>query len=270
MCDPISLALIGTGAALTSYGQSQVASKQKQDITSAQQAAQAARTQQQGYNAQNQATVADTLNQYSAPSQAADTAKAVASRSSAYTAPLQAKNFVADMPADFDPNNIVAARNAFTGNTQQQKSIAQALAKAKLDAYGDVQTQTAIGAQNNADQIATTNRIANTATAAANQRQAVLPQQLAGDENAGQTAGTLGGLFTMAGMMGAGHPGAFGSLAGQNVPASTFSTGAVDPDFSGVPTSYSLPAIPALGGTGILGGLQSAYRSYVSPMFSGA
>jgi hypothetical protein len=207
------------GAALQSYGQSQVAGAQKRDITASGQQYEQERARQQAFTKEGAGSVASTLQTYSPQAVQQRTADAVGSRQTAYTAPLQAKNFVADMPADFDPNNVVAARNAFTGNRQQGKSISEALAKAKLDAYGDVKTGGDLAANDNANTLAMVRRIAAGSNAAAGIQQGTLQSKLEADKGAGSFAGGLGDLFTAAGSLyGMSGGGAGSSLFGSKIP----------------------------------------------------
>lgn len=252
MCDPISIGLTLAGGAISAYGQGQVARAQKRDIAQAGQKYQEERTKQAGLTGENEATVGKTLDLYGKPNQDKMMGDAIGSRQTAYTAPIQAKNFVADMPADFDPNNVVAGRNAYTGKQQQASSIGEALAKAKLDAYGDVQTKSRIGANENNQAIDMVRRIQSDSAAAAGQQQAVLPSKLKADQGAGATAGAIGDLFTLAGSL-TGMAGGLGNFSG-SIP--------------GVPSSLDGVMAARYGnsiqGTGLLGGLEKGFN-YISP-----
>lgn len=213
---------MAVGTAASMYGQSRVESAQKKDIAATAEKYQQSRAQQQGFTAENEKTVADTLANYSKPTQDAASADAIANRQSAYTAPLQAKNFVADMPADFDPNNIIAGRNAYTGQKQQASSIANALAKAKLDAYGDVQTKNNIYANDNAAKIGMVKAISKNAADAAAGQQNILPLKLQADQNAGATWSGIGDVLKSAGMVYGMNPtGVNATLFGTPVPVGT-------------------------------------------------
>lgn len=241
MCDPISIGLVVAGTALQSYGQSQVAGAQKRDIIKSGQDYEAERARQADFTKRQEGTVADTLNTYSRPASDQRMADATAARQAAYTSPLEAKSFVADTPADFDPNNVVANRNAMTGRNQQAKSIAEALAKAKLDAYGDAQTRGNIMSNNNANAIAMVQRQARGSAQAGNIQQGTLQSKMEADKGAGATAGTIGDLFTMAGMLGAG--GGLKTLGGKLFGFSNpLAAGTVGSGFGGT----------SLAGTGVL------------------
>jgi hypothetical protein len=250
MCDPVSIGLTMAGTALQAYAGSQAVGATKKVI--AQQAAtnEQERAQQQQFTQQNAGTVADTLKSYSPQAAGQRMDQAIANRGNAYTTPLQAKNFVADMPSDFDPNNVVAGRNAFTGNQQKSASIASALAKAKLDAYGDATLGGNIAAQNNSNQIGATNLIARNYLNADKAQQAVFAPQMQAAAHAGDTTGTIGDLFTMAGMMNAAGGGS--GLSNMWNKASSYFSSPIDPyGFSGaVATGAPKSLVSSLGGGG--------------------
>lgn len=245
MCDPISIGLTVAGTALQAYGSSQVAGAQKRDIAKSGQDYEAERTRQAGFNSQNSKTVSDTLGLYSPQAMGQRTADATATRQTAYVNPLTGHNFSAVNPADYDANNAVASRNAATGAHEQGKAISSALAKAKLDAYGDAQTGANIASNNNANQIDTTNRIARGSEQAEQVNQGTLDSKMQADHSAGSFAGGLGDLFTMAGSLGAMSPGGFSGLG------SKLFGGSIAPfsnSFAGITAST-----PMVNGPGIFG-----------------
>lgn len=205
--------LAGTAASM--YGQTRVAGAQKRDIAEAGKKYDEERGRQRGFTGENEKTVAGTLDLYSRPTQDAMAAKDVGARQANYVAPIADKNFVVGTPADYAPNGVVSAMNASTGNMERSKSIGQALAKAKLDAYGDTRTRSDIGSNDNAQKLSMVNRIAGQSAAAANQQQAVLPTKLKADEGAGATWAAIGDTLKAAAMM--------NSMAGANGMSSWFS-----------------------------------------------
>lgn len=210
MCDPISIGLTLAGTALQAYGQSQVGGAQRRDIRASGQSYEAERGRQKGFEQENTGTVADTLKSYSPDAMGARTDAATATRQKSYVSPLASHNFVADAPANDVPNAAVMSRNAVTGNAEQSKSISQALAKGRLDAYGDAQTGGNIAADNNANKIGTVARIASGSQRAEGVQQNALGSKLEADKGAGAFAGGLGDLFTTFGMLGAGGAGGGG------------------------------------------------------------
>ncbi len=202
MCDPITIGLAVAGAAASAYGDYRVGKSNRRDIEAAAASYEKERTRQAGFQDENKATLGDTLTQLSRPASDQRVADAVSSRSDSYTAPIQGKNFVADMPADFDPNNVVMARNAWTGTQQKAKSISQALAKAKVDAYGDAQTRGNIIANDNTNKIGMVGRIARGSADAEAMQQGLLPGQLqANQKNAGATWYGIGDALKTASMV---------------------------------------------------------------------
>lgn len=234
MCDPISAGLVAVGTGLQMLGKSQIANAQKKSIAKVGQEYQDERGRQAGYTQQQEGTVADTLNTYSRPATDQRMNDATTARQASYVAPIQSQNPVVKAPADFDPNSAVARRNLQTGVTQQAKSVSSALAKARLDAYGDAQTRGRIAANNNANNIAMVQRIARGSADASNMMQGTLQSRLEADKGAGATAGTLGDIFTTAGMMaaGGGFDGLSNSLFGAKIPV-------MGPNLpAGTPASY--------------------------------
>lgn len=209
MCDPISIGLTLVGSGLQMYGQSQVAGAQRRDINAAGKSYEAERGRQQGFEQENQGTVANTLATYARPATDQRVASATDARQKSYVAPLSSKSFVADAPANYDVNSAVMSRNAQTGGAEKDRAISQAIAKAKLDAYGDAQTGGHIAADNNASKVGMVARIARGSQAAEGVQQNALGSKLEADKAAGSFAGGLGDLFTVAGMLGGG--GAFKS-----------------------------------------------------------
>lgn len=249
MCDPVSIGLTLAGSAISAYGRSQVARQQNKDIAATAAKYEAEKLKQGKLTAENEATVGKTLDLYGKPNQDKMTNDAVAARSAAYVAPIQNRQTGAATPKDFDPNNVIAARNAVTNNEQQAKSITEALAKAKLDAYGDVQTKGRIGANDNSQAIDMVKRIQGASAAAAGEQQAVLPALLKADQDKGQTAGAIGDIFTAAGSLTgmAGGVGSWGTMPG--IPAELNDVMAA---------RYGSAFKPS---TGLLGGIQRAYTS---------
>ena len=195
---------------MSMYGQTKVAGAQKKDIALEGQKYEEERTKQAGFQGENAGTVADTLKTYSPDANAARMADATTRRQDLYTAPISAKNFVADTPADFDPNNVIAARNRDTGMTQKLKSLSMAGTKGKLDAYGDANTVGNILAANNANKIGMVGRIADMSARAQAGQQAVLPAKLEADKGAGATYAQIGDGLKMAAMLSSGS-GYFGT-----------------------------------------------------------
>jgi hypothetical protein len=195
---------MAVSTALKSYGQAQVASASKRDIRGAGEHYEAERGRQAEFTKENEGTVADTLNVYSPQSTIARQEAATDKRGKAYTSPLASKNFVAPMTADAAPNSVVNMRNLATGQATQAKSIAQALAKAKLDAYGDAETQGSILGNINANKISMVQRIARGSQRAGDMQQGTLQSKLAADAHQGDTFSGLGDLFSMAAMVGTG------------------------------------------------------------------
>ena len=214
MCDPVSIGLVVAGSALKSYGDMQVASASKRDINKAGQDYQEERARQQGFTQEQQGTVADTLKTYSPEATMQRQADATDVRQKAYTSPLESKNFVAPMTADADPNSAVMLRNQATGQAQKSKSIAEALAKGKLDAYGDAQTQGNILGNLNANKLSMVQRIARGSQAAGNMEQGTLQSKLQADAHQGDTFHGIGDLFTTAAMLGTGA-GGWSNLGGK-------------------------------------------------------
>lgn len=233
MCDPISIGLTLAGTAMSSYAQSQVASASKRDINASGQKFgtyladtganyEGERGRQNAAFDTNQGTVGDTLANYSAGNQQKLQDDATAKRQASYVAPLGNKDFAAPISADSAPNSAVASRNQATADTTKARSIGEALAKAKLDAYGDAKTVSGARAADNASNIAINTQAATHSQQAADQKQAalnggneaqqnVLQYKLNADKHQGDTIGTIGDLFTTAGMLGAGGGGGFGS-----------------------------------------------------------
>lgn len=205
----------------------------------------------------NQGTVADTLAAYSMPSQQKALDDATAKRQTSYTAPLQTMDFVAPVAKDGNTNFAVLDRNAKTGQAAKSQSIAQALAKASLDAYGDGRIVTSAKGANNAQNIAITAQGANRSQRAASvkqqgldrindARQGILPMQMEAAKGKGHTLGTIGDLFTTAGMM-AGMSNGFGlggaaskvgviTAGGKN--AAGFLGGGMTPNIGGTGLTY--------------------------------
>lgn len=274
MCDPISIGLTLAGTVMQGIGQQQAAHAEKNDIyqsgrdytqylSDSQKNFEGNRTTQNAAFDKNQGTVADTLATYSQPNQQKLIDDATAKRQTAYVSPLNSMTFAAPSAADAAPNSAVSNRNAATGDAAKSLSIGEALAKAKLDAYGDAQTGMNTKAASNAADINITDQGAAQAQKVASNQQNVydttintkqndvLPAQLQADSFKGSTMRSLGDMFTAA-----------GSLASMGGGMGSFGTAGVN----------ATPAMSALGiqnlapinGTGIAGGFQKAFN-YVSP-----
>lgn len=214
MCDPFtaSMALAAGGAAFKSIAAGQVAGAQKKDIAASGASYEAERARQAGFNETNQKTVADTLDNYSRPNFDATNSANVAKRQTAYTAPLGNMDFGA-APVATGTSSAVAARNASTADAAKSYSLGEALAKAKLDAYGDTQQALGLHSADNANNIGLTNRIASNSQRAEAVQQGTLQSKLQADQSKGSALGGLGDLFTAAGMIAAmgGGSGLFGA-----------------------------------------------------------
>lgn len=217
MCDPVSIGLTLAGSAMQGMAKQQVAHAQKGDINAMGQSYEAERTKQAGFNATNQATVADTLANYSKPNSDAVQADATTKRQAQYVSPLQGMTFAAPVAADANANSAVSGRNANTAGAAKGFATQQANAKGALDAYGDTQQQLGFKAANNASNIAVVSRNAAGSERAEAVNQGTLQSKLTADQNKGATLSGLGDLFTAAGQlssMGAG--GGFGAGTGGN------------------------------------------------------
>lgn len=201
MCDPVSIGLVVAGTALKSYGQSQVASAQKRDIASNGKSYEEERARQAGFRTENQGTVADTLNAYSRPSMDAASSTAIAKRTNDYVSPLDAKNFVAQGPADNAPNSAVMSRNVATGGAAKSMSVGEAIAKAQLDGNADAGLRANLHSADNSNRIGMVNRIAGGSADAENQQQGTLQSKMRADSHQGDTFSGIGDLFTAAGSL---------------------------------------------------------------------
>lgn len=268
MCDPISAGLIIAGTVAQGVAASDAASHEKHDIQSTEKqysdylnksndAFQAERTKQNDFFNQNTGTVADTLSKYSLPNQTQALQTAQAKRQSDYTAPINAMSFGAPGAANAAPNSAVANRNNAQASAAKATSLSEAIAKANADAYSDVNTQLAGQAETNANAIRQTNINATKQQAAGNVTQNninqeaqniqnLLPAKLAADANKGGLMRGIGQTLQMAGQLGAMSPGGMTGLIGNT-------GGVLVP--STVVNGVTLPAIPAIPGSGIAGGL---------------
>jgi hypothetical protein len=199
MCDPFSasIALAAAGAGAKSIAQGQIAGKQKKDIAAAGQSYEAERTKQAGFNATNQATVGDTLTNYGRPNFDTTNDANVAKRQAAYTAPIGNMDFGAPVPGTGQSSGVTA-RNANTADAMKSRSLGEALAKGKLDAYGDTQQGLGFHAADNASNIGMTNRIASGSERAEAIQQGTLPSKLDADKGAGDFFNGIGDVFSAA------------------------------------------------------------------------
>lgn len=220
MCEPFSAALMIGGSIAQGIAQGQIAGAQKKSIRQNAASYEAERGRQAGYQAENMGTFGDTLANYSRPKQDAMMVANTEKRQATYTSPFNNRDFTAAGPADYDPNSVVAARNAQTGAAAKEFALGQAMAKAVLDAFGDTQVQSNIYSANNANKMGTVNRIAGTSANAERVQQGTLQSKLEADKSAGGFMGGLGDLLSAAGMM-AGMGGGFGSF-GSKLPATSF------------------------------------------------
>lgn len=242
MCDPVSagLALAGAGTVFQTISGQQTAHAQKATIAQSgvdynkyldqsQANFEGNRTTQNATFDKNQGTVADTLANYSAPNQQAAIDAAGAKRETAYTNPLTSMSFAAPGAADAAPNSAVTGRNNATASTAQAKSMGEAVAKAKLDAYGDARIGTSEHAASNAADISIADQAASNAAKASGVqqnvydtsnagKQALVPLQMDVDKKAGATMGGIGDLFTAASQIAAmGGGGGFGGGGGMGM-----------------------------------------------------
>lgn len=232
MCDPISIGLAAGGAILKSVAAGQVAGAQKKDIAAAGASYEAERARQAGFNETNQKTVADTLDNYSRGNFDATNSANIDKRQTAYVAPIGSVDFGA-APVATGTSSAVANRNAKTADAAKSYSLGQAIAKAKLDAYGDTQQALGLHSADNANNIGLTNRIASNSQRAEAMQQGTLQSKLQADQSKGSTLGGLGDLFTAAGMIASmgGGSGLFGAGKAAALPGNP---GFVNP-FSSLP-----------------------------------
>lgn len=192
MCDPVTL----TAVALTAAGTAAQASGQAQARNAQQKAVGAESTRQKAISAKSFGSEADTLQGVSRPTQDALQSKAEATRGAAYTAPIGGPSPTGGASPYVSPlapsNPAIAAEFGRTGGNQQSKSLAEALAKAKLDSYGDTNLMTGLRTQHNAQDIGFN-------TAEAQGSNAVLPYELEGAKRHGAGMRALGDALTAAG-----------------------------------------------------------------------
>lgn len=265
MCDPISIGLTLGGTILQGVAKQQNTSAAKRDINASGQKFdtylnkaddnyQGERGRQQGYFDKNQTTVADTLANYSRPNVQAVYDDNTAQRQRDYVSPLQAKSFMAPAAPDYAPNSAVDSRNAAYAGDAKARSIGEALAKAKLDAYGDTKTVIGGRAAGNASDIAITDQAASHSRQAADTmdralsggnsaQQDVLKYKLEADQHAGDTVGSIGDLFTTAGMLGS-MGGGFGNIFGK--------TGVITGAGKNAAGWLGNGVTPNIGGTGLI------------------
>jgi hypothetical protein len=219
MCDPVTLtavALVGAGTAAQAEGQGEARHASK--------AATAAEIRRQGViRDKSYASEADTLKGVSRPVQDTLQGNAERSRAAAYVAPIGGPSPTGGPSAFVSPltpsNPAIAAEFNRQGANQQSKSIGEALAKAKLDSYGDANLVTGFRTQRNAQDIGFNTREAQASNA-------VLPYELEASKRKGAGMRALGDALTMAGsVVGMGGAGLFGGGAGATTFGSDFGPG---------------------------------------------
>lgn len=225
MCDPVSLTAValtaaGTGAQAIGQGQARHAGK-------AAVAAEIAR--QKVIRAKSYGAEADTLQGVSRPEQDRLQQNAQGVRSAAYTAPIGGPSPTGGPSAFVSPfaasNPAIAAEFGRTGGNQQSKSIAEALAKAKLDSYGDANLFTGIRTGRNAQDIGFN-------TAESQGSNAVLPFELEAAKRKGAGMRALGDALTAAGAVTSlGGAGLFGAGGAATV-GSDFGPGFAGPVYA--------------------------------------
>lgn len=187
MCDPFS----ATAAALTIAGTAATSAGVGQANKARSQALGAERSRQQGYTNTNFNTAGNTLENVSRPAQDQYYADAQGARRGAYAAPISNVPFASPI-APTSP--VIAGEYQRAGNTQMNKSLGEALAKANLDAYGDAQQKTGINTTHNAQDIGITSQEASAS-------QNVLPLEVQNAQRKGQGLRTLGDILTGVGQV---------------------------------------------------------------------
>lgn len=216
MCDPVTLtavALVGAGTAAQAEGQGQARHAAKGAV--------ADESKRQGViREKSYASEGDTLSGMGRPVQDQLQGNAERARGAAYTAPISGRGPNAPTPfvSPFAGSNpAIAGEFARTGGIQQSKSLGEALAKAKLDSYGDANFATDIRTGRNAQDIGFNSN-------EARESNAVLPYELEAAKRKGAGMRALGDVLTLAGAavgMGAGA-GMFGGGAGATTVGSDF------------------------------------------------
>lgn len=223
MCDPVTL----TAVALTAAGSAAQASGQAQARGAQQKAVGAEATRQKAISQKSFGSAADTLQGVSRPEQDRLQQNAEAQRGAAYTAPIGGPSPTGGASPYVSPlapsNPAIAAEFGRAGGNQQSKSISEALAKAKLDSYGDTNLFTGIRTGRNAQDIGFN-------SAEARGSEAVLPSELEAAKRHGAGMRALGDALTLAGSVtGLAGPGLFGSdlfgAGGAGLYGNDFATG---------------------------------------------
>ena len=211
MCDPVSL----TAVALTAAGTMAQAEGQSQARRAQQGAVTGEIGRQKVYRDKSLASEADTLQGVSRPEQDRLASNAEAKRGASYVAPIGGPSPTAGASGSspyvspLAPSNpAIAAEFQRQGTNQQSKSVAEALAKAKLDSYGDANLFTNIRTGRNAQDI-------NFNSAEARDSNAVLPYELEAAKRKGAGMRALGDALTAAGaIVGVGGASLFGPDSG--------------------------------------------------------
>lgn len=200
MCDPVTLtavALTAAGTAANAQGQGEARHAAKGAVTTE-------IGRQNVIRDKSYASEGDTLAGMARPVQDQLQGNAERSRAANYTAPIGAAPFVSPFAGS---NPAIAGEFARTGGIQQSKSLGEALAKAKLDSYGDANLATNLRTQHNSQDIAFNSN-------QARESNAVLPLELEAAKRKGQGMRSLGDALTAAGAIaGMSGAGLFGSGA---------------------------------------------------------
>ncbi len=267
MCDPVSasVALVVGGSVMQGMAGQKVASAQQRTVAeggrqfdkyldTSNTDYQAERGRQNASFDRNQATVGSTLDGYSMPNQQKLIDEAGAKREAAYVSPISEMAFTPPVPGANQKNYAVLNRNEQTGRDAKTMMISEALAKAKLDGYGDARVASSAAGADNAQNILINTQAGTRSRQAADVkqraldtgadlRQGVVKTRLEADKGKGHVFGSLGDLFTSAGMM-AGMAGA-GSLGGVG-------KGMILPNGTNSAGFLARGTTPNIGGTGLL------------------
>lgn len=186
MCDPVTLtavALVGAGTAAQAEGQGQARHAAKGAVS--------AESKRQGVIRDKSYGVVDnTLSGMGRPAQDQLQGNAERARGAAYTAPIgTTAPFMSPLAGS---NPAIAGEFQRAGGIAQSKSLGEALARAKLDSYGDANLATDIKTGHNAQDIGFNSR-------QAQESQAVLPYELEAAKNKGKNMRSLGDALTAAG-----------------------------------------------------------------------
>lgn len=222
MCDPVTL----TAVALTAAGTAAQAEGQSQARHAQQGAVSGEIGRQKVYRDKSLASEGDTLQGVSRPVQDKLASDAEAKRGVNYAAPIGGPSPTAGASGSspyvspLAPSNpAIAAEFQRQGDNQQSKSLGEALAKARLDSYGDANLMTGIRTQHNAQDIGIN-------SAEARGSNAVLPFELEAAKRKGAGMRALGDVLTLSGsIVGMGGAGLFGSGAGATTVGSDFGPG---------------------------------------------